>query len=142
MNFTALPALAEDIQMGAIWLPSQHIPAGRIVSITNISTGLRVYCEAIPIGDPFRKRYNSRATTPIGNPDACIVLSQWYRQGLGCHPYRPVEISIGPADNMWGAFQASVGHPQIVVRLATKLAVFSVFLGALGAVLGVIGLLK
>lgn len=142
MKLIVFTALATDIQSGAVWLPSQYVHDGRLVAITNQSQDKKIYCEAIPIGEAFRHRYNEIASVPIDNSDTCIVLSHWYRARLGCKQNSEVELDIRPSNGLWGSFQASIGHPQIVVRLATRLAVWSVFLGLLGVALGVLGIVK
>jgi hypothetical protein len=41
------------------------------------------------------------------------------------------ELEISRPNGLWGKFRASTGHPQVVVRLATWLAVISVALGVI-----------
>lgn len=142
MKLTAYPVLAQDIQSGAVWLPTPHVPPSRLVRIRNTSTGHTLYCEVLPIGESFLRRYNNSADHAIEEPDRAIVLSHWYRTRLGCIQYREFEIELSPAGNSIHAFLACAQHPQIAVRLAIKLSAWGTALGIVGLILGVVSLIK
>ena len=118
------------------------MPESRLVRIRNTSTGSTIYCEALPIGESLLRRYNKDASVPMTEPGNVIVLSHWYRSRLNGYQYRELELEIRPARGSVHAFIACIQHPQIAVRLATKLAAWSVILGAVGLALGIIGLVK
>ena len=137
MKLRVFASLSEDINDGWVWLPESVVPKRVVVEIRNFDNKKSVYCEALPIGKNFVKRYNrSDDTTEIKNSDSCIVLNEWYREKLGIDSTQTEhEFKVTTADNPYGHFRASLAHPQIVVRLAMQVAI-------VGLVLGIISLWK
>ena len=131
--YKVLAAIRQDMNEGWVWL-SQHDFAPRsVVKIRNKSNNKVVYCEALEIDGNFRKEYNQSSRMNINMDDNTLVINGWYRSRLGgidtkqCH-----DLEVSVANGFCGKFRASIGHPQIVVRLATWLAVISVALGVMG----------
>lgn len=137
MKLKVYASLAEDINSGWVWLPEALAQERQTVYLRNTATNQSVYCEALQIGENFVKRYNRNMTLKIDNDQVSVVMNEWYRQRLGIPKTgAEIEFEITRKDSAWGHLCACLHHPQIVVRLATKLAILSVLLGILGIVLG------
>jgi len=141
MKLRVFASLAEDINNGWVWVPEKLVGERTIVRIENRESGKAVYCEALQIGRNYLKRYNTNDRTyRIGDKGASIVMSEWYRKKLGIKETRTdIEFDVTEKDYLWGHLMASLHHPQIVVRLAMKLAILSVILGLIGVFLGIAG---
>jgi hypothetical protein len=111
------------------------------VRITNPENRHRVFCEASEIDPNFLLRYNQSPRSSIDEPAHSIVMSEWYRDRLGnLSKQTEIELELVLADNAWAGLRACLQHPQIVVRLSTKLAIVSVMLGLIGLLFGVLSL--
>lgn len=132
--YKVFAATREDMNEGWVWLSSNNFPPRPVIKIENKSNRKKVYCEALKIDENYLKNYNdNRRVSELKGADKAIVVSEWYRKRLGgieTKQFHDLKISI--SNGLWGKFRASIGHPQVVVRLATWLAVISVTLGALG----------
>jgi hypothetical protein len=134
-------AREEDAHQGWVWLQNASLPARGVIKITNPNTRKSVYCEALQIDANFLKSYNQSPRRTITKPEETLVIGAWYRAGLGEIGTR-VEIPLTVcASNSWlGQFLASVGHPQVVVRLAAWLGGTGLILGVIGLILGIVSL--
>ncbi len=137
MNYRVLAALQQDMNQGWIWLSQPSLGHRSIVKVVNLSNGKIVFCEALQIDENFLADYNQPPRLSITGPESSLVMNAWYRKLLGDlvtnHDH---DLKIGRANNPYGKLRACLQHPQVVVRLATWLALLSVFLGALGVFLG------
>src|SRR5712692_9385353 len=93
-------------------------------------------------------RTKGRTTPPL------VFMGQWHRRRLGLtvltrdkvrqhDPYDPwsLEITIGKFPrSIWWQFRAGVEHPQLVVVLATVLAIVGLGVGVIGLGLGLIAI--
>ena|SRR6266540_7540473 len=139
MTYRIYAALREDINSGWVWVGG--LPGRTVVCIANNQNGKRVYCEALAIDENFQRFYNNDGRVPIQKPLASIVLSDWYRQRLGGLDTKvDHELTISVEEHWLGRVRSCLDHPQIVVRIATRLALWSVALGLLGIVLGALSL--
>lgn len=156
-------ALYEDVNQGWVWiggLPADDFRNRSIVRLSSVRTGRTVYCELLTIdsnfislynytnecekGKPLEERRVRRRKLPTGQSvsgDRHICMSQWYREKLsGRCSVKPVrtnskeQITIKAADHTYGRICACLDHPQVIVRI-------SMYLGLLGAVLGLVGFL-
>ncbi len=135
MKFKVYAALSEDINNGWVWLPERVVASRSVVKITNTNSPKSVICEALNIGPNFLKRYNKRGRYTIEKNETAIVLNEWYRKKLGINKTQEIcEFQVDLKDGFWGHISASLNHPQIVVRLATKLGILSVILGFIGLI--------
>lgn len=136
-------ALRDELSEGHVWLETAGWPARCIVAITNGTNGKRVYCEALQFDDNFIRDYNQQPRISIDDRKSTIVMNYWYRARLGdLETHRDYPLVVAKAAPVWGSLKAGVDHPQVIVRLAIRLAVWSVFLGIAGVVLGIISILK
>lgn len=101
-------------------------------------------CPPRQLDDNFIERYNrSPCRYPIDNPESSVVMNMWYRGLLG-DGQTPLEtqvdyaLNINAANSWCGKIRACMCHPQIVARMAIRLAFGGVALGVVSAVLGVL----
>ena len=75
----------------------------------------------------------------IDKRQPAITINDWYRKRLGGVKTKTTqELEIKAANCWWGKLRANLQHPQVIVRMATWLAIISVGLGTIGLVLGVV----
>jgi hypothetical protein len=133
-------SLFEHINDGFVWLKRPGLPARCVVKITNTQTKDYVFCEALQIDENFLIRYNSDRRISIEQPESSVVMNGWYRKRLGNletnHDY---PLHIKSADSLWCKVQASMHHPQNVVRIAIWLGIISCGLGLLSIIFGLRG---
>ncbi len=100
-----------------------------------------MFCERLEIDDNFTKEYNQPPRVHIKPNEDTAVINAWYRKRLGGIPTKKShDLKIIEANGWWGKLRANTGHPQVVVRLATWLAVISVALGVIGVGLGALSI--
>lgn len=134
--YKVLAATREDMNEGWVWLSPHSFAPRSIVKIRNKGNKKVVYCEALEIDDNFIKEYNQNPRVSINQSERTIVVNGWYRNHLGgINTKQNHDLEVSCANKLWGKFRASTGHPQVVVRLATWLAIISVGLGVLGVCL-------
>lgn len=135
-------AREEDVHQGWVWLQDATLPSRCVIKIENPQSRQSVYCEALQIDQNFLKRYNQPHRSPIGQPTDALVISAWYRAGLGdLKTQTDVSLKVSACNSWWGQFMACTGHPQIIVRLAAWLGGIGLVLGIIGLVLGVVSML-
>lgn len=131
--YKVLAATRADMNEGWVWLSGHNFAQRSIIKIRSKSNNMVVYCEALKIDNNFIKEYNQSLRVHINGSENTIVINGWYRNLLGrIETQQNHDLEISQANGFWGKLRASTGHPQVVVRLATWLAVISVFLGFLG----------
>ncbi len=152
-RFTIFPALKEDVNQGWIWIHKSQLPSGSpqrsIVKLSASDTSKYVYCEARFIDGDFEYDYNPPddnnddkkscrlkrcRRSRIDDPKSTLVAAEWYQIRLGVENVTEAEIKVTPANHCYGHIRACLDHPQIVVRLATKLGLLGVALGLIGII--------
>lgn len=134
-------AQEEHAHQGWVWLQMTSLPPRGVVKITNLTTKRSVYCEALQIDANFLRIYNQSPRRNITNPETTLVISEWYRAGLGGISTRTdVPLTIRACNSFFGQFLACIGHPQVIVRLAAWLGGIGLILGVIGLVLGIASL--
>jgi hypothetical protein len=136
-------ALSEDINTPFIWFSSLPCDSREIAKITNIDKSQSVWCEVVTAIENFIERYNRNQRTININADTpFIVINEWYREKLCLikNTQSNIEINISRKPHFIKQLLASYKHPDNTVRLAADLAFVSVFLGAIGLILGFISL--
>lgn len=131
-------ALRDDISQGWVWLDRDGLPPRSTVCIRNRTNAKAVYCEALQIDKNFLSVYNQPPRLTITDPRNSIVIGAWYRAKLGVATQADHDLEVRPSSGWWGCFRACAHHPQIVVRIAIWLAAWSVVLGLIGVLLGII----
>lgn len=131
--YKVLAATRADMNEGWVWLSGHNFVQRSIIKIHNNSNNAVVYSEALEIDNNFTNEYNQSPRVHINGSENTIVINGWYRNCLGgIETKQNHELEISEANGFWGKFRASIDHPQVVVRLATWLAVISVGLSLLG----------
>jgi hypothetical protein len=142
-SYTIRAALRDETNDGWVWMAR---PSRTLVKITNPHTRRHIFCQVRNIRDQnFLDHYNGdpkgRRIT-ITNEAETIVMGEWYRGALG-------GFGTNAADDMggrvqlkvrelrpwgWGSVRAACHHPDIVVRLGTRLGILGAWLGVVGVV--------
>lgn len=140
-TYVVRAALHEEANAGWVWL--EHFPSRSLVKIKNGKTDQSVVCEVRRIDKNFLEKYNKapRINIESSNHHQSVAMSQWYRDALGIPTTTDANNKTGTVDlsiekcrfPVWADIRAACSHPDIVVRLGTRL-------GILGGVLGVVGL--
>jgi len=137
MRYKVYAAAVEDINSGWVWVSERAVSSRSVVKILNVDTKKSVYCEALAIDENFRKWYHSDGRFEITPTEDAVVLNQWYRNKLGeIATQSTYDLSISVRDDCVGHLWACLQHPQIVVRLSTRLGLLGLLLGAIGVWLG------
>ena len=134
-------SLQDDLSEGFVWLKKPGLPARGVVKITSPETKKSIFCESLQFEGNFLHKYNQAPRHTITNQESSIVMSAWYRAGLGgLETQEEYPLEITGAHSCYGKIRACLDHPQLVARVAVWLALLSVALGAVGIVLGVISI--
>ncbi|MFI5353201.1 MAG: hypothetical protein ACHQZS_09590 [Candidatus Binatales bacterium] len=144
-------ALRDDMNEGWVWIRnSKHEKEldgkRRIVKLTARSKS--IFCEALYADDWYMEKWFARwkATSQEAPPadENLAFISSWYRGRLGIIGNLPqrltmtIEYSVEPRRPFWWQLYACLEHPQVVVLLATLLAVIGLGLGILALGLSVV----
>ncbi|MGA2279773.1 MAG: hypothetical protein ABSG80_05665 [Verrucomicrobiota bacterium] len=146
MKFKIYAAKIEDMNQGWVWLGGHDkLDQRSIVKFSTGSTHKSVYCEVLKIDGNFINDYNrpGEGRIAISDQQSALVVSEWYRKKLGNLQTRTeVEINVEVANRVCGRLHACLDHPQVVVRLATMLGIWSVVLGVIAVILGAIAIVE
>ena len=136
MEYRVLASLRDELNQGWVWVTNSGLDSRSVVKITNKKTKKSIYCECLEIDDNYIFVYNNRPRENIDENKATITISGWYRKRLGGIKTKTnQELEIRAANGWLVKLRANLQHPQVVVRMATWLAIISVGLGALGVCL-------
>ena len=131
-----LASLRDELNQGWVWVTNAGFDSRSVVKITNKGAKKTIYCECLEIDDNYTFAYNNPPRENIDKNKATITISAWYRKRLGGIDTKTnQELEIRVANGWLGKLLANLQHPQVVVRMATWLAIISVGLGALGVCL-------
>jgi hypothetical protein len=139
--YKVLAATRQDLNEGWVWLTNSGLESRSVVKIKNRKNGKLVYCECLEIDNNFVHEYNSSTRRiKIDPSENTLIINEWYRKKLGGLQTKSThDLELKPANGWWGKIRTNIGHPQVVVRMATWLALLSVGLGLVGFCLGMIG---
>lgn len=130
MIYKVFASLKSDMNEGWVWITAPKVPSRSIIEIENTINRKKVYCEALQIDQNYLKDYKKGNTNTLPNNEPTITLNSWYRTKLGLEETnKDYNLLVKPSNHLYGRFRASIGHPQMVVRLATWLAIISTILG-------------
>jgi len=138
-RFRIYAAKIEDMNQGWVWIGGQNLPQRSIVRLST-NDGRKVYCEILSIEDNFLNDYNKQGGGRVAITDRqmALVASEWYRTRLGLQTKTEAEIEVSSANCFCGQIQACLDHPQVVVRLAIQLGIWSVILAIISIILTII----
>lgn len=132
MRFTVYAALFDDLNQGYIWLDGDHL-FREVIKITNAKNKKSIYCVALNIEGNFRCKYNDSNTFKLNESKKAIVISQWYREGLGVDRQEVVDLEICRSDDFFKScywkMRACQTHPELTNRVAFWLGISGVFFG-------------
>lgn len=141
MTYLILAALYEELNQGWIWITNLDYKPRSIVRIKSTKSKKKIYCECLQIDDNYINIYNKPSRKEIENNIPTITMNEWYRKRLGITNTKYYyDLEIKPSNCLWGKLCANLQHPQIVVRMATVLALCSVGLGILSLILGLVSI--
>jgi len=135
--YRVLPALRADLNEGWVWIGRKNSESRPIVKITNRSNGENIYCECLEIDNNYLKEYNqpSRYQIQDNETSSVVTMNDWYRKKLGnLEKNQEYDLQVEEHNTVQGRLCACFGHPQTVVRVATKLGLWSVALGIIGLI--------
>lgn len=136
MEYRVLASLRDELNQGWVWVTNSGLESRSVVKITNKKTNKTIYCECLEIDENYIFVYNNPPRENIDKNKATITISAWYRKRLGgINTKTNQELEIRTANSWVGKLRANLQHPQVVVRMATWLALISVGLGTLGVCL-------
>lgn len=146
-NYIIRAALHDEENQGWVWMDGY--PSRSVVQIIDSKTHGTVFCQVREVDDNFIKWYNQPGRIPITSRQQTIVMSGWYRGALGFlettgddNKTNRRELDVQPAGmSAWAGLRAASHHPDLVVRLSTRLGVLGTWLGIVGLVAGLAPLL-
>jgi hypothetical protein len=133
-------ALSDETNAGWIWFSCPPLPTRTIVKVRHPKNSRVVYCESRKIDHNFVREYNKPPRTNIDNSCEALVLSEWYRNALGGFATSSmsgdqVKLEITTAQiPVLRSLRACCHHPDIAVRVGTRLGVLGTWLGLVGLV--------
>ena len=136
-------AIRDDVSSGWIWINNKKIQQRSILFIYNPQNKKYLYSEALKIEGNYLRNYNQsnsgRIPLLIGNEnEPVIVINEWYRHKLGdIQTQEYCELEITEENNCVGWIMACLHHPQIIVRIATILAIISIFISIISVVIAI-----
>jgi hypothetical protein len=145
MKYKIFVALRDDINSGWVWVQDQdkQYKQRAVICIKNSATRKEVYCEICQVDPNFRKNYNTKGggREKIDVVTPSLVINEWYRKLLGIDKNQPEhKLDMTEVDTWYGKIRACLHHPQVIVRVATKLGIISVVEGLIGFGLGLASL--
>jgi len=146
-KYSIYAALREDINSGWVWGNDSRFKKRVIVCLSNPKARKKIYCEGLGIDKNFLKNYDEigGGRKLIQFDKDVLVVNEWYRKLLSLDDWSnqsEYELDITIVDNWIGKLWSCFHHPQIIVRIASRLAVISVIEGIIGIVLGAISICK
>jgi hypothetical protein len=146
-------AMADDQGVPGIYIDPAVASIRRAISVTNVDSGRKIWCMALPLDANYRHRYNSsNDRRPIEDVPSSVVIGGWYRGRLALQPFEssdsthhPIQqglLLISEADGPYGHFRANLMHPDAATRTAAALGYWSILLALVAIALGVFALLK
>lgn len=140
MLYEVRAALSEETSYPHVWLGGEPLPLRSIILIKNRANGKKVTCEYRKVEPNFIKKYNSnKSRVSINENQPTIVIAEWYRDILGIKTRTLVDLDISRIC-FFSQTRMSLKHPDNVMRYAAKLARLSIYLGAIGVLLGLVGI--
>ena len=141
MNYKLHPALWSEMESGAVWLGQPALASRTVVRIARREPRRAIYCEAKIIDAYFLEVYQKSVGEELQNPSSCVLMSAWYRKLIGLSlDEEIVDLEVVAVDSLYGRVRACLNHPQLAIRLATILALWSLFLSFVGFLLGLLSL--
>ncbi len=152
IDFIIRAALSEETNDGWVWVqtPGKSFAPRAVVRIDRCVRGrrFRIFVEARTIDANFRNHYNSGSgRIALAERRATLVMAEWYREALRIpcttSPDNVTDmVSLSVVSTrmpVWPSLRAACHHPDLSVRLGTRLGMVGVCLGVVGLWLGSLG---
>jgi hypothetical protein len=163
-RYTIYAAFQEEYDKGWIWIKEPPTPSRALIRLhaeyknkDMASKKWVTFCEARHIDKNFLRHYAEPEghRIVIKQPERAMVISEWYRNALGGFPtdyqkkfdnreipnikvYDVIKGHFwqfrGPLWQWWWAVRAACHHPDLAVRLGTRLGVLGTWLGLVATV--------
>ena len=142
-KYTICAGMAEEDNGGWVWIQDPRLPSRTLIQLSRRLRGRKwtTFCEARFIDRNFIKGYSKDGRVDLVEQPNPMVISEWYRNALGGFPTayqqtaqlddRPIpDIKIRKL-RLWGwrALRGACHHPDMGVRVGTRLGVLGVWLG-------------
>jgi hypothetical protein len=138
MEYKVLASLRDEMNQGWVWATNSGLDPRSVVKIKNLKNNKCIFCECLEIEENYKKAYNAPPREHIKDTEITITINAWYRKKLGgIETKTDHELEIRAANGLWGKLRANIQHPQVVVRMATWLAIISIGLGLLSICLSI-----
>ena len=151
-DFIIRAALSEETNSGWVWMQmtGKSFAPRTIVRIERRagSRRFRIYVEVRKIDDNFRGNYNSGCKRiDLAEEHDTLVMAEWYREALEIpcttspdNETGRVRLTVARSPRpVWRSLRAACHHPDLAVRLGTRLGMVGVCLGVVGLWLGLLG---
>ncbi len=163
-HYRIYAAIEEEYDKGWVWIKDPPAPSRTLVKLQakyedkdKASKKWVTFCEARLIEKNFLTRYKARGRVAIKEPARAMVIGEWYRNALGGFPtdrqrelheddreipnITVCEITKGHFWQFrgswwrwWWAVRAACHHPDMAVRIGTRLGVLGAWLGLVATV--------
>ena len=152
IEFIVRAALAGETNNGWVWicgLSTEGLQSRTVLKIRRAHPRRTIYTELRRIDRNFLRQYNDDEKglrIDIDRRQDTLVMGEWYRVVLAIdrttrkdNQGGRVALSVKRA-RVWGwrAVRAACHHPDLVVRLGTRLGLLGAWLGVLGVWLGML----
>jgi hypothetical protein len=145
-TYTVHHALREDINEVSVWIGDPRHRSRSVIKIVNPRGGLfsrrSVYCAVRQFDKYYDKRREERDLSKIIPRAEHIAMSEWYRAALGIDcagdTAKAELIFRKTCVLLWPYLRAACCHPDFVARMATRLGVGGLLLGALAVWFGLL----
>ncbi len=143
MTYELHTAIWDDIESGSIWISAPALTSRTIVHVRNTLNNQSLRCEVKMVDAYYLKRFSEQTGRTVDETSPQVFINAWYRKALGVTAREgPIELEIVADDSLRGKVRACLQHPQVVVRIATILGLWSVALGVIGLALGILSLVR
>ncbi len=154
-TYRIFAAIDEETDKGWIWIKDPPLPSRTLVRLRarykdakKASYNWVTFCEVRYIEQNFINRYNrEKRRFRITDPKPAMVMGEWYRNALGGFPtdrqsekrqdrreIPEIDVQELRTARLWWALRAACHHPDLAVRLGTRLGVVGVWLGLIAIV--------
>lgn len=151
--YTIYAAREDEYNAGYVWFLNPEFVSRTPIELYNPDTGYTTYCKSRLIERNYMDRYKSEShRVPIDPPEKALVVSEWYRNALGgfdttANREWANRMAAAEADKIsattligvrrlrvpgWRYLRVANHHPDMAVRVGTRLGVLGAWLGVVG----------
>lgn len=139
-EYSIKASTVEDALENWVWTNDETING--FIRINNPENNKSITVFKRTIDENFINFYNAKKTINITDPDQpLIVINEHYRNELGLVKNKVCKLNIQKASFFEKYFNSNWKHPNPTVSLPYKISIFSLFLGLISIILGVMSLI-